>query len=137
MNSATELEQLINGAPNSSEVKLNGKIELKISKNNKFYVGRQIVQGFIKIGRQQLTIDGANASIEVELDECINTDCCLFYVTPSAGKTRFVNLNLNIKVKNGHTSHWFYAFYNTAYGVSFENCHVNIYAEKQVMNLFV
>lgn len=132
MNSATELEQLINGAPDSSEVKLNGKIELKISKNNKFYVGRQFVQGFIKIERQQLTIDGANASIEVELDECISTDCCLFYITPSAGKTRFVNLNLNIKVKNGHTSHWFYAFYNTAYGVSFENCHVNIYAEKQV-----
>lgn len=126
------LEQTLNGSSESSEVKLNGKIELKIGRHNKIYVGRQFVQGFIKIERSQITIDGGNALIEAELDECITNDCCLFYLTPSASGVRFVNLNLNIKIKNAHTAKHFYAFYNTAYGVSFENCHINVYADKQV-----
>ncbi len=127
----TEFEQLI-GNSDRREVKLNGNLDIKISRSNKLYVGRQFVQGYIKIERAGITIDGANATINVELDDCVTNDCSLFYLTPSATGVRFVNLNLNITVNNEHTAHKFFAFYNTAYGVSFENCHVTIQTDRQI-----
>lgn len=131
MSETSELESQINKA-SAREVKLSGQIELKIGKGNRYYIGRQFVQGFIKIERPDITIDGSDAQIDVELEESMNSNCCLFYITPSAGGVRFVNLNIKIRIKNEHTSHQFYGFYNTAYGVSFENCRIGITSDKQV-----
>lgn len=132
MTDITELERLIDNSSDNSGIKLEGKIKIKIGKSGKMYVGRQFVQGFIKIERPGVTIDGAGAEIEVELCDCVTNDCALFYLTPAARSVRFVNLNLTVTVNNVHTDKHFYAFYNTAYGVSFENCRVEIRADRQV-----
>ena len=132
MTGITELQRQITDCPENGEIKLDGKIKLEIGRDNKLYVGRQFVQGFIKIEKPGITINGANADIEVMLNNCVTNDCCLFYLTPTARGVRFVNINLKITVDNAHTEKHFYAFYNTAYGVTFDGCHVNIRADRQV-----
>ena len=64
-----ELEQRINDIKSGNEIKLTGKIKFNINRSGSFTVGRLCVKGIIQIMRSDITINGEDAEIEVDVDD--------------------------------------------------------------------
>lgn len=90
-----ELEQRINDIKSGNEIKLTGKIKFNINRNGSFTVGRLCVKGIIQIMRSDITINGEDAEIEVDVDDCTTSDWSLFFVHPMARNVQFNNLRKN------------------------------------------
>ena len=130
-----ELQKQINDVEGPLEIKPEGEIRLRPQTENKTYIGRQYVKGYICIEKSGITINGSNAHIRVDIDNCTNGDHCLFYISPKARNIKISDLNLEIYINNPrNSSRFFAAIYNTAFGLQLYNCNIKIHSEKQ-MNL--
>ena len=128
-----ELEQIINNPNSGNEIKLKGKIRLSINQGKTFTVGRLCVKGIIQIERPNIIIDGGDAEIEVNIDDCTTSDWSLFFAHPMARNVQFNNLRIRIRIQNPqHSTRTFSFIYNTAYGLKLNNCHVEMYSDKQL-----
>ena len=78
MNELESLEKKINDTNNSLEIRLSGFIHLKPEVSEKLFIGHQFVKGYIAITREGITIDGSNAHILVEIENCTNSDYAFF-----------------------------------------------------------
>lgn len=127
-----ELEKII-GETTGREVKLHGRYELKIDKSGSFTVGYVCVKGVIQVTRPNLIIDGSDAEIYAEIKDCTTSNWSLFFIHPTARNVQFKNLHIRVHIQNPSPStRTFSLFYNTAYGVKFENCFLEVYSEKQI-----
>lgn len=127
-----ELEKVI-GETTGREVKLHGRYELKIDKSGSFTVGYVCVKGVIQVTRPDIIIDGIDAEIYAEIKDCTTSDWSLFFIHPTARNVQFKNLRIRVQIQNQASStRTFTLFYNTAYGVKFENCFLEVYSEKQI-----
>lgn len=130
---AEELEKLINGEREGNEIKLHGTIRLHLKKGGSFTVGAVCVKGAIRITRPNTVIDGSDAELIVEVEDCTTSDWALFLIQPSARNVRFQNLRLRVHIQNQvATTRRFSLFYNTAYGVQFEHCSMEVCSERQL-----
>lgn len=128
-----ELEQRINDIKSGNEIKLTGKIKFNINRSGSFTVGRLCVKGIIQIMRSDITINGEDAEIEVDVDDCTTSDWSLFFVHPTARNVQFNNLRIKVRIQNPeNTTRTFSLIYNTAYGVKLHNCQVEMYSDKQI-----
>lgn len=128
-----QIEARINDINASREIRLEGKISLRLDGNGVISVGKAHVRGLIEITRSDVVIDGSNAEIQLDVEDSTTSDWGLFYIRPKASNVRFRNLNVRIWIKNPeHSNRMFVAFYNTAYGTSIENCRVEILSDKQL-----
>lgn len=128
-----ELEQRINDIKSGNEIKLTGKIKFNINRSGSFTVGRLCVKGIIQIMRSDITINGEDAEIEVDVDDCTTSDWSLFFVHPMARNVQFNNLRIKVRIQNPeNTTRTFSLIYNTAYGVKLHNCQVEMYSDKQI-----
>lgn len=127
-----ELERQINAA-STPEVRLRGKLSIMKPNMTAFTIGKTIVKGIIAVTRPGIIIDGSDAEVEAEIEDSTNSDWSLFYIHPSARDVRLRNLTIRIRIKNPvHTTRMFSAIYNTAFGLKIENCHIEIYTDKQI-----
>ena len=128
-----ELEQRINDIKSGNEIKLTGKIKFNINRSGSFTVGRLCVKGIIQIMRSDITINGEDAEIEVDVDDCTTSDWSLFFVHPMARNVQFNNLRIKVRIQNPeNTTRTFSLIYNTAYGLKLHNCQVEMYSDKQI-----
>ena len=95
-----ELEQRINDIKSGNEIKLTGKIKFNINRSGSFTVGRLCVKGIIQIMRSDITINGEDAEIEVDVDDCTTSDWSLFFVHPTARNVQFNNLRIKVRIQN-------------------------------------
>ena len=127
-----ELEQKINNG-NGNEIKLNGKIKLNINQRGTFTIGRICVKGIIQIMRSDIVIDGSNAEIDVDIEDCTTSDWCLFFIHPMARNIQFKNMCIKVRIQNPFDcTRNFSLVYNTAYGLKLQNCQMEAYSEKQL-----
>ena len=128
-----EIERKINDLSGDNVVKLDGKIKLRVDKGGTFTVGRLCVKGIITVMRSGVIIDGGNAEIEVDVNDCTTSDWSLFFIHPSARNVQFRNMNVKIKINNPHDStRMFSCIYNMSYGLKLHNCRVEIISYKQL-----
>jgi len=128
-----ELEQKINDVGSGNEIKLKGKIKLNINQSGTFTIGRLCVKGIIQVMRSDIIIDGSNAEIEANVDDCTTSDWSLFFVHPMARNVQFRNLRIRVRVQNPqHSTRTFSLIYNTAYGLKLHNCQIEVYSDKQL-----
>lgn len=128
-----DLEKFFNGNGEGNEVKLHGKICVKMNSIGSFTVGTTCIKGMVKIIRPNMVIDGSDAEIEAEVDDCTTSDWALFFLTPSARCVQFKNMNVRVHIRNLHAcTRKFAIFYNTAFGIKFENCRLELLSEKQL-----
>ena len=69
-----ELEQKINATDGGNEIRLSSRITLNINQSGTFTVGKVCVKGIIKITRPDIVIDGSDAEIEANVDDCTTSD---------------------------------------------------------------
>ena len=128
-----ELEEQINDEKNGNEIKLTGKIRLNINQSGTFTIGRLCVKGIIQIKRSDIIIDGSDAEIEANINDCTTSDWGLFFVHPTARNVQFRNLRIRVRIQNPqHSTRMFSLIYNTAYGLKINNCQIEIYSDKQL-----
>lgn len=131
-----KLEDIINKKHDGNEVKLHGKIFLNVDKGGSFTTGGVSVKGAVLVNNPNIIIDGSDAEIEAEIDDCTTSDWALFFISPSARGVQFKNMNIHVYIRNPKaSSRRFSLFYNTAHGVKFINCHLELFSQKQ-LNLF-
>ena len=127
-----ELEEKINNVNSSLEIKLNGNLDINYQCGVNFFIGKTFTKGIINIARPNVVIDGAGAEIKVSVEDAINGDWSLFFIKASATNVQLKNLNIRIFLKNQvDCNRIFSAIYNTAVGLKIQNCHIEVYAEKQ------
>ncbi len=127
------IEQKINDLEASNEIKLTGKIVLNIDQSGTFSVGRLCVKGIIRIMRSDITIDGSDSEIEVNVSDCTTSDWSLFFVHPMARNVQFKNMRIRVRIQNPvHSNRTFSVIYNTAYGLKLQNCQIEVYSDKQL-----
>ena len=63
-------------------------------------MGRLCVKGIIQIMRSDITINGEDAEIEVDVDDCTTSDWSLFFVHPTARNVQFNNLRIKVRIQN-------------------------------------
>ncbi len=132
-NMQKEIEQLINNNSGAKEICLSGNIVITVERNNSLTVGRSCVKGIINVMRPNVIVDGSNAQIEVNINDCTTGDWSLFYVHPSARNVQFRNLNIRIKIDNQVGSNrTFSIVYNTAFGLKIDNCNLEMISYKQL-----
>lgn len=132
-----ELEQKINATDGGNEIRLSGRITLNINQSGTFTVGKVCVKGIIKITRPDIVIDGSDAEIEANVDDCTTSDWSLFFVTPAARNVQFRNMRIKVRIRNPENSaRTFSLIYNTAYGLKLHNCQMEVFSDKQ-LNLAV
>lgn len=128
-----ELENQINCQSEKRAIHLSGAIKLNKDKGRSFLVGKNCVKGIISVTRPDIVIDGSDAEIEVDVEDCTENDWSLFYFKQSARNVILKNVNIFVHIKNPvHTTRMFSAIYNTAYGLKLQNCHIEVYADKQI-----
>ncbi len=128
-----DLGKFFNGNREGNEVKLHGKIHVQVNKGGSFTVGTVCIKGVIRITRPNIVIDGSDAELEAEVDDCTTSDWALFLIQPGARNVQFKNINLRVHIRNPYAStRRFSLFYNTAYGVKFENCHMEVHSDRQI-----
>lgn len=129
----TELEKTINADGGGNEVKLHGKIKLGVDKSGSFTVGKLCVKGIITVTRPGVVIDGSDAEIEVDINDCTTSDWSLFFIHPAARNVRFRNLSVKVRINNPvHSARIFAVIYNTSYGLSIEGCRIEAISDKQL-----
>lgn len=117
-------------------VELEGKIGVKIRKDRSVSLGKSYSRGIIEITRPDLVTEGGNGEIEAEIEDCTTGDWSLFLIRPTARNATFRNLKVRVHIRNPQAStRHFSLFYNTAYGVRFENCRLEVYSDRQ-LNLY-
>ncbi len=128
-----ELEQKINEASGEKEIKLSGKIKLNIDQSNTFTIGRLCVKGIVQVMRSDIIIDGSNAEIEANINDCTTSDWSLFFIPPMSRNVQFRNMHIRVRIQNPvHSSRTFSLIFNTAYGLKLHNCHIEMYSDKQL-----
>ena len=127
-----EMEAQINNGLNR-EVKLHGKIDLSVNKSESFTVGKLCVKGIIGVTRSNVVIDGSDAEINVQINDCTTSDWSLFFIHPRTKNVTFRNMNMRVNINNpAHSGRTFSAIYNTSYGLHIENCNIEIVSDKQL-----
>lgn len=128
-----KLEYTINDAASPLEIKLNGEIRLMMQKDKSFIIGKTYVKNLIEITRPGVTIDGTNAKIIVETEDCSDGDWCVFFIRSSAADVRFRNVNIEIRIRNPkECARTFSAIYNTAFGLHLDSCRIEVNSDKQL-----
>lgn len=91
------------------------------------------MKGIISVTRPNVVIDGSDGEIIIDINDCDDSDKCLFYIHPSARNVTFQNLSIKVNIKNReNTTRVVSVFYNTAFGAKFINCHLEVVSDKQV-----
>ncbi len=128
-----EIEQRINDVNSGNLVKLAGKIHLNVNQSGTFTVGRVCVKGIIQVMRSNIIIDGSNAEIEVDVEDCTTSDWSLFLIHPKARNVQFKDFKIRVRIHNPiHSTRLFSVIYNTAYGLKLDNCQIEVYSDKQL-----
>lgn len=128
-----ELENRINDTASPLKIELNGEIRLTPQRDNSFIIGKTYVKSLIEITRPGVTIDGTNAKIIVDMEDCSDGDRCVFFVRSSAANVCFRNMNLEIHIHGPkECTRTFSAVYNTAFGLRLENCRIEVSSDKQL-----
>ena len=127
------LEEKINGKSSKREIKLEGKIQLNIDRSNAFTIGKTCVKGIIQVLRSDIIIDGSNAEIEADINDCTTSDWSLFFIPPMSRNVTLKNMRIRVRIQNSiHSSRKFYTIFNAAYGLKVQNCHIEMYSDKQL-----
>ena len=127
-----ELEEKINNINGPTEIKLSGMMEVDYRCGINFFIGKNFAKGIINITRPNVVIDGTGAELKVNVEDAINEDWSLFFIKASATNVQLKNLTVRIFLKNQVDSgRSFSAVYNTAFGLKMQNCHIEVYTEKQ------
>lgn len=128
-----EIEQRINDVNSGNLIKLAGKIHLNVNQSGTFTVGRVCVKGIIQVMRSNIIIDGSNAEIEVDVEDCTTSDWSLFLIHPKARNVQFKDFKIRVRIHNPiHSTRLFSVIYNTAYGLKLDNCQIEVYSDKQL-----
>ncbi len=128
-----EIEQRINDVNSGNLIKLAGKIHLNVNQSGTFTVGRVCVKGIIQVMRSNIIIDGSNAEIEVDIEDCTTSDWSLFLIHPKARNVQFKDFKIRVRIHNPiHSTRLFSVIYNTAYGLKLDNCQIEVYSDKQL-----
>lgn len=127
------LEEEINDEKNGREIRLSGKLELDVTQEETFTIGRVYVKGLIEIKRSNIIIDGSDAEIEVNIEDCTTSDWSLFFIHPLAKNVQLRNLHVKVKVLNAtNSTRMFSLVYNLAHHLKLHNCDFELYSEKQL-----
>ena len=127
-----ELETKINDINGPIEVKIEGQLQLHYKCGESFFIGKNCAKGIINITRPNVVIDGSAADIKIDVEDSLNGDWSLFFIKASASNVQLKNLTIRIFLRNqAHCARTFSAIYNTAFGLKMQNCHIEVYSEKQ------
>ena len=127
-----EIERLINES-STRKIELSGKLKFTVDKSNSFTVGRLCVKGIVTVTRPNIIIDGSNALIDVDINDCTTSDWSLFFIHPTAYNVEFRNLNIRVHIQNPtHSTRMFSLIYNTSYGLKIDNCNMEIISDRQL-----
>ena len=85
------IKRLIEETPSYGEVKLNGEIRLKVPEKSSFVMGKSFSQSLISVTKPEVTIDGANCAVFLEIDTPIITDLNVIYISSAAKNTVIKN----------------------------------------------
>ena len=128
-----EIEQKVNDESNGREIRLNGKIKIDVNSSGAFTVGHLCVKGIINIKRSDIVIDGSAAEIEIDLKDCTTSDWSLFFISPSARNVVLKGLKVRVHISNPcNCNRMFSLVYNTAFGLKIDDCHFEVYSDKQL-----
>lgn len=131
-----EIEKQINDSSLGKVVKLKGKMNLDFTMDNSFTVGHLPFKSIIGIKRSGVIIDGSEAEIVINIKETFKGDWSLFYLYPNASNVELRNLTIKVIINNSiHCTRMFAVIYNTAFGLKINNCHIELYSNKQI-NLY-
>ena len=127
-----EIEKLINES-SDRRIELSGRLSLTVDKSNSFTVGKLCVKGIVTVMRSDIIIDGGNAEIDVNVNDCTTSDWSLFFIHPSARNVQFRNLKIRVHIQNPkHSSRVFSLIYNTSHGLQIHNCQMEIVSDRQL-----
>lgn len=56
------------------------------------------MKGIISVTGQNVVIDGSDGEIMIDINDCNDSDKCLFYIHPSARNVTFQNLSIKVKL---------------------------------------
>ena len=125
------IEKFKTGA--GGEIKINKSAAYIVEKTSNLFVGRNYVKAIITVDKEHTVIDGGGAELTFDVEDCTGFDYALFYFGSQARYSEVRNLRIRVNVLNQTNSEkTFAAFYNTAYGVKFINCHIEIYAKSLI-----
>ena len=128
-----EIEQQINNEDRPRKVELKGTMSWTETAGKSFTIGKNCMKGIISVTRPNVVVDGSDGEIMIDINDCDDSDKCLFYIHPSARNVTFQNLSVKVNIKNReNTTRVVSVFYNTAFGAKFINCHLEVIADKQV-----
>lgn len=128
-----EIERLINDKASPDELRLSGNIVIDVNRDGSITMGHTCVKGVINIMRPNIVIDGSNAKIEVNVNDCTTSDWSLFFIHPVARNVQFKNMNVRVKIDNdANSSRTFSLIYNTAYGLKIDNCSLEMISYRQI-----
>lgn len=127
-----EIERLINEST-GRKIELSGNYSITVDKSNGFTVGRFCVKGIVTVMRSDIIIDGSNAQINVQINDCTTSDLGLFFIHPSAHNVQFRNMHIRVQIQNPtHSSRTFSLIYNTSFGLKIDNCHMEVVSDRQL-----
>ena len=127
-----EIERLINESTDR-KIELKGNLTFTVDKSNSFTVGRLCVKGIVTVTRPNVIIDGSNAQIDVNINDCTSSDWSLFFVHPTAYNVQFRNLDIRVHIRNRtHSTRMFSLIYSTSYGLKIDNCNMEVRSDKQL-----
>ena len=125
------IKRLIEETPSYGEVKLNGEIRLKVPEKSSFVMGKSFSQSLISVTKPEVTIDGANCAVFLEIDTPIITDLNVIYISSAAKNTVIKNLKIFVHSKVPESVRRIVGIYNLAYGVKIINCRIEIISDNQ------
>ena len=128
-----ELKKELNDPNGSRIITLHGKLHLNIDRSGGFTIGKNAIQGILRIRRSNIIIDGSDAELYVDISNCEGSDHALFLVENAARNVVFRNISLQVHIQNEHhCTRSFHVIRNTGFGTRIENCNIRLYSERQL-----
>ena len=93
-----EIEQQINNEDRPRKVELKGTMSWTETAGKSFTMGKNCMKGIISVTRPNVVIDGSDGEIMIDINDCDDSDKCLFYIHPSARNVTFKNLSIKVKL---------------------------------------
>lgn len=130
------IEKLINSNDEQYEIKLKGRIKLKINDVSTLNIGHNHLKSLIQIKKSNIVIDGSDAIIDIEVENSLSSDYCIFYLSKEVENVEMRNLKIIVNINNPtNTTRKIILIYNESFGLKINNCNFKMISKKQI-NLF-
>ena len=117
------IEKLINSNDEQYEIKLKGRIKLKINDVSTLNIGHNHLKSLIKIKKSNIVIDGSDAIIDIEVENSLSSDYCIFYLSKEVENVEMRNLKIIVNINNPtNTTRKIILIYNESFGLKINNC---------------